>query len=382
VIVMDVLKWIGTAGAVVLLLLAIEFVYFVAVLAWSAERTRGLGYYGLPPEGRARYKAVLRLHAHLLRPVLWLTHRLSTFSYEKASIRHRDVTGPKGTCTADSFALGMSYEPQVDDVFVVTQMKCGTTWMQHVVYEVLMRGGGDLAESGRTLYGVSPWLEAVTSVPVEQAPLHGRERPARIIKTHFPASVCPFSTSSRYIYVARHPASCFASCVDFIGTNMGIMAPPLEVTEQWFCSEQMWWTPWTDHLSGWWQRSRAEANVLFVRFEDMKHDLEAVVIRVTAFLGLRPLGREELREVVRKCSFGYMQENRETFEMNPPHLLQTDAELFVRGSVQRHQDVPEEVRDRILAWCVNELEENDVDLEQIYPEVAATRSPMAPEVPN
>jgi hypothetical protein len=367
----DVVKWLAVAASAAALFVVLQFIYFVGVLAWSAERTRGLGYYGLRPEGRARYKAALRRHARLLRPMLWLIGRFSRFSYDQASIRHRDVAGPKGTCTGESFARAMSYQPRPEDVFVVTQMKCGTTWMQHIVYEVIQRGRGDIVASGRTLYGVSPWLEAVTGVPLDQAPLHGTERPARIIKTHLPAAVCPYSSAARYVYVARHPASCFASCADFIATNMGVMAPPLELTEQWFCSRAMWWSPWTDHVRGWWQRAQSEPNVLFVRFEDMKRDLPDAVRRVAAFLGVSSLNDDELGQIVRKCSFAYMQEHRDAFEMNPPHLLQTDAETFVRGTADRHRDVPDAMRRRILAWCAEDMQESGFDVEQIYPEVAA-----------
>jgi hypothetical protein len=368
-----VLKWLGLAGGALALFLVLQFIYLVGVLAWSADRTRGLAYYGLPRDGRARYRAALRRHARLLRPMLRLVGRFSKFSFDRASIRHADLTGPKGTCTVNSFVRGISYEAQPEDVFVVTQMKCGTTWMQHVVYEVVQCGRGDIVESGRTLYGVAPWLEAETSVPVDQAPLHGAQRPTRIIKTHLPASACPFSPLARYIYVVRHPVSCFASCADFIATNMGVMAPPLELTEQWFCSRAMWWTPWTDHVTGWWQRSQVEPNVLFVRFEDMKRDLAGIARRVADFLGVPPLSDTELDEVVRKCSFAYMQEHRDAFEMNPPHLLQTDAEMFLRGTVDRHRDVPEPMRRRILAWCGQDLAGSGFDVEQIYPEAAAPR---------
>src|SRR5262245_64544046 len=104
-----------------------------------------------------------------------------------------------------------------------------------------MRGRGDLADTGRTMYSVSPWLEAQKSVAVDAAPLHGTDKPRRIIKTHLPARLCPFREEARYIYVARHPVSCFASCVDFIATNVGAFAPPLSVIEEWYCSEQAMW---------------------------------------------------------------------------------------------------------------------------------------------
>lgn len=370
----DLLRLLLMIAGAGVLLLALQFVYFVAILSWSDTRTRGVSYYGLPRAGRARYKSSLRWHARLLRPLLWLLSRTSRFSYSHASIRHRDVAGPKGACSATSFAEGMAYEPKPEDVFVVTQMKCGTTWMQHLVYEVVQRGRGHIVESGGTLYAIAPWLEATTGVPIDQAPLHGTDRPARIVKTHFPADVCPFSTEARYIYVARHPVSCFASCVDFIATNMGRMAPPLELTEQWFCSREMWWSPWTHHVIGWWQRAQTEPNVLFLRFEDMKVDLPGIADRVTEFLGLLPLSDWERDEIVRKCSFAYMQEHQDAFEMNPPHLLQTEAAMFVRGSVDRHQDVPHEMRRRILAWCVEDLKRSGFRIEEIYPEVTAAET--------
>jgi hypothetical protein len=70
-------------------------------------------------------------------------------------------------------------------------MRSGTTWMQHIVYQVLHRGNGDLVETGRELYAVSPLLEGRRSVPIEQAPLLGAERPSQIIKTHLPAGSAP-----------------------------------------------------------------------------------------------------------------------------------------------------------------------------------------------
>jgi len=106
---------------------------------------------------------------------------------------------------------------------------------------------------------------------------------------------------------------------------------------------------------GWWSRAQAADNVLFVRFEDMKEDLSAIVRQVADFLGMTPLTDDEVAEVVRKTSFGYMQQHKGHFEMNPPHILQTDAELFVRGTADRHKDVPADVRARIAEWCATEL---------------------------
>jgi aryl sulfotransferase len=250
--------------------------------------------------------------------------------------------------------------------------------MQQVVYEVLHRGRGDLVSSGTALYAVSPWLEGRKSVPVEQAPLIGQDRPSRIIKTHFPAQLCPFDRNARYIYVARHPVSCFASCVDFVVTNVGALAPALSAFEEWYCSnELMWWGTWTQHVRGWWERAQNEQNVLYVYFEEMKRDLPGVVRKVAAFLGIAPLTDAEVGLITEKAGFDYMREHQDAFEMHPPHILQTNAALFVSGKADRHRDVPADVRQRILAWSAQELADSDFPLATAYPDAVKT-SPVAP----
>lgn len=358
--------WLGVVGGGLVVFFLGQLVYLSAVLVWEDQRTRGVGYYGLSPAERMRFRRRLRLHARLLYPILRLLGWFSTLKLDNASFRFRDVAGPKGTCSEESFRAGAEYVPRAEDVFVVTQMKCGTTWMQHVVYQVLRRGAGDLVETGTALYAVSPWLEALKSVPVAEAPEVGEERPARIIKTHFPVALCPWSPQARYIYVARHPVSCFASCRDFLAANTGAMAPDLETVREWYCSDHMWWGPWPDHVAGWWKRSEEQPQILFVTFEEMKADLPSVIGRVAAFLGVAPLTEGELADVGRKCSFAYMQEHSEAFEMHPPHILAIDAELFVSGRTERHRDVPEALGREIFDWAAQRLRELGASMDRFY----------------
>ncbi|HEY2384335.1 MAG TPA: sulfotransferase domain-containing protein [Terriglobia bacterium] len=342
----------------------IQVIHLSIVLKWSDDRTTGLNYYGLPAAGRDRFKRRLRFHAAILRPILWLNTRSGKLDFRKARIVYKGISAPTGSCSLETFAKAEAYLPRPEDVFVVTQMRCGTTWMQHIVYQVLYRGNGDLVETGRELYAVSPWLEGRRSVPIEQAPLLGIDRPSRLIKTHLPVRLCPFSPASRYIYVGRHPAACFASCIDFLATNLGAMTPGLPQFEEWFTSpDLMWWGTWTDHLNGWRDRARKEPNVLFVTFEEMQGEaqarqraasingLPAIIQRVAAFLDLPLLTGPELENAVYKTGFKYMQEHQDNFEMQPPHLFQPSAKLFVSGSGERRLDVPEEVRIRIEAWA-------------------------------
>ena len=373
---MHVFWWILGLLVAFIVLYVVEGIYLSAVLKWEDEQTVGLHYYGRPLEERRRFKRWLRRHAVLLSPILWLNGKLATFDFRRVRIVYKGVSAPAGSCSEESFAKAESYQAGRDDVFVVTQMKCGTTWMQHVVYEVLCRGNGTLVETGTAMYAVAPWLEGRKSVSVDEAPLLGTERPSRIIKTHLPATLCPYSREARYIYVARHPVSCFASCIDFVRTNVGVMAPAMPAFEEWYCSpDLMWWGTWTDHVKGWWSRSRDERNVLFVHFEEMKNNLPGIVRQVADFLGIAPLTEQELANVVTKCGFSYMQEHQDIFEMHPPHILQSNAELFVSGSAERHKDVPDEVRRRVSAWVVREMEGSGYPVGRMYPDVGAAEVP-------
>lgn len=326
----------------------IQLIHLAIVLVWTDAQTVGLNYYGLPPAGRERFKHRLRLQARLLAPILWLNRRTSTLDFRKARIVYRGISAPSESCSVQSFTAAEAYAPRPEDIFVVTQMRCGTTWMQHLIFQILHRGNGDLVETGRTLYAVSPWLEGRKSVPVDHAPLLGLERPSRIIKTHLPARLCPFGRDARYVYVERDPVSCFASCVDFIVTNAGAMSPPLAKFEEWFTSDDlMWWGTWKSHVKGWRERAQTEPNVLWVEFDELKNDLPGVARRVAASLGIQPLNPVEVANVVEKCSFAYMQKHQGNFEMHPPHIGQTNAALFVSGKTERLKDVPPDVRDRI-----------------------------------
>lgn len=178
----------------------------------------------------------------------------------------------------------------------------------------------------------------------------------RIVKTHLPSELCPFSDAAKYVYVARHAVSCFSSCVDFIRHDAGSFAPSIEACEEWFTSDDsMWWSTWPKHVSGWWQRRNQHGNVLFVRFEDMKQDLAGVAAEVAEFLNVRPLSASEMAQVVRKCSFQYMRDNEECFEMSPPHLLHRRGGQLVSGKTERRRDLPEDVRQRVAQWCRSRL---------------------------
>jgi hypothetical protein len=246
--------------------------------------------------------------------------------------------------------------------------------MQQLVYEVVNRGQGDLSDKGHGhLYAACPWIDAVNSVSVEDAPLVG-EKPARIIKTHLPTVLCPYSKEAKYIYVTRHPVSCFASIVDYNRTLLGPLTPDLGKLLEWYCSDRMYWLPWPAHVAGWWQWARQRENVLFIHFEEMIAEFDAVLDRVAIFLDYR-LTAAEKRRVTEKCSFQYMKDNEELFEMAPPNMFSVAGGRFMAsGKESRYTDVTPALRERILDYCRQALSGTDYPARQFYPDLACSQA--------
>src|SRR5690606_6399436 len=101
------------------------------------------------------------------------------------------------------FASGLRYRPQSSDIFVSTYPKCGTTWMQYIVYLIVNEGRA--MPPGRNIGDVFPHLEETGAEAVETLP------EPRLIKTHLQFSMVPFDPATKYIYVARNPFDCAVS---------------------------------------------------------------------------------------------------------------------------------------------------------------------------
>lgn len=177
------------------------------------------------------------------------------------------------------FRSARDYEPEAGDIFVATYPKCGTTWVQYIVY-MLVHRGRELAETER-LDAVFPHLEEVGRRTVEAL------KSPRLIKTHWPVSLTPMAEAARYIVVARNPFDCavsfyhhtrgFPQHYDFAD---GSFAAFFEC----FIAGEVDSDDYFDHLLGWLEQARRK-NVLWLTYEDLRADTRAGVVRIGRFLG-------------------------------------------------------------------------------------------------
>jgi len=223
---------------------------------------------------------------------------------------------------------GMRYAPAAGDIFVCTYPKCGTTWMQYIVY-LLTRDARPLSAE-ETLGAVFPHLEEVGSERIAALP------EPRLVKTHLPRERTPWSGHARYIHVARNPFDCavsfyhhtrgFPQHYDFAA---GTFAEFFEC----FIRGEVDFGGYFDHLLSWYSLAGA-ANVLFVTYEAMKTDTRGAVQAVAAFLGGAALrtarDRGKLEALLAAASFVNMRRDQKRWSSKRPDGM---PEFVRRGEV-------------------------------------------------
>ena len=74
---MSALAWVGVVVGTLVVLFVLQMIHLSIVLAWSDQKTRGLGYFGLSADERDRFRTKLRNQARLLFPILRVIGRPS-----------------------------------------------------------------------------------------------------------------------------------------------------------------------------------------------------------------------------------------------------------------------------------------------------------------
>ncbi|CAN7993389.1 unnamed protein product, partial [Ixodes pacificus] len=173
-------------------------------------------------------------------------------------------------------ALG--YKPVPEDVFIVSYQKCGTTWMQHIVYNIF--NGRSPPTNPMDASREMPFLELQGPEIVKEMPRPGA------IKTHMPFGSQPYSVHAKYIYICRNPYDC---CVSFFYHTKGFAAfqfqdGTFDEFFELFLNGKPDFSDYFEHLLSWYEH-RHDPNVLFLTYEDLKKDTRAWVLKIADFLG-------------------------------------------------------------------------------------------------
>ncbi len=214
--------------------------------------------------------------------------------------------------THDPWLLA-NFRPRSTDILITTAPKAGTTWMQQILYQIIS-GGDDGFES---IFDVVPWLECPRKNKSREETLQEYDAMGdpRVFKTHCTYEQTPGNDRVRIILTSRDPRDCCISFYHHImdmteeGRAMAGVTAPATFDE--YFTKWMAFGSWFRNVRSWWPH-RDDPNVLWLRYEDMKEDLEMTLDRILDFLGheLTPTQRERVLE---HSSFAWMKKNAGRF---------------------------------------------------------------------
>ena len=252
-----------------------------------------------------------------------------------------------------------NFQPRSTDVLITTAPKAGTTWMQQILHQ--LRTGGDTTFS--SIDKVVPWLEIQRDGKSWQEILqHFESLPEpRLFKTHCTAEQTPGVGVAKIILSSRDPRDC---CVSFYHHIMN-MTDEARARKKIPCPAsfnehvELWleFAAWYRNVKSWWPYYN-HPKVLWLRYQDMKQDIEASIDQIIAFLDW-PVSREEKQKVIEYSSFDWMKKHDEKFSSQGPSKMQVfKAGKFIRqGKVGKYRDLmTEEQEQRILSKTKDLLE--------------------------
>ncbi|XP_077524207.1 sulfotransferase 1E1-like [Amblyomma americanum] len=173
--------------------------------------------------------------------------------------------------------MGMRYKPRPGEILLVSFPKCGTTWTQHIVCNILTRAQPPSEDGGFDL--MTQFLDLTGGTSKEAVARNG---PA---VSHLPPVALRPVAHAKYIYVARNPYDVAVSYYHFLkGLTPKTIDVSFERYIRLFISGKLLYGDYLDHLLPWYQW-RNDSNVLLITYEDLKANFKEQVLKIADFLG-------------------------------------------------------------------------------------------------
>ncbi|MCY1019025.1 sulfotransferase domain-containing protein [Pyxidicoccus sp. MSG2] len=225
------------------------------------------------------------------------------------------------------------FRPRPDDIFIATFPKSGTTWMQMILVQLLSSGDAEFDH----ILQKSPYLEEL--IRHENFGYMEKMPSPRMFKTHLPYKELRPSKDSRIIFVTRDARDTFVSCYHHY-EMLRRFRSPFDRFMKGMVSGRGFFGSWFGYMRSW-MPHRNDANVLWIRYEDLSADLEGQVRRIAAFLKVS-VPEERMADLLRKCSFEYMKQHNHKFDFRMG-LYEENPGTFIRqGGTKSRQPIREE----------------------------------------
>ncbi|KAI9553518.1 hypothetical protein GHT06_021436 [Daphnia sinensis] len=308
------------------------------------------------------------------------------------SVPHRYVTTPEFAKNAEDI---YNLAPRPDDIYVSTFPKCGTTWVQELVWMVVNQC--DFEKSKKEQLSIrSPFLEKANSPLVDKIMellcywnLMDWLRPfirkaislvlgdclrdleqidqmagPRVIKSHLPLYLLNPSVlnTSKVVYVARNPKDVIVSYYHYHRLlEFHHYTGNLEAFADYFMTDRVYSAPFFPHLLDAWNK-RHHPNLHFVFYEDLKRNLRGEIEKIAKFLG-KTLTEDQLVKLTEHLRFDNFAKNETVnCEIGKEIGLMNNSGHFIRkgktGDWKNH--FSPELNERIDKWMQANLEGTDL----------------------
>ena len=232
-----------------------------------------------------------------------------------------------------------------DDIVIATYAKSGTTWTQQIVAQMMFNGDPDLAVAE-----MSPWLDLRVPPKQVKLPMVAAQTHRRMLKTHLPVDALVYSPKAKYLYLARdgrdvvwsmynHHVNANQLWYQALNDTPGRVGPPIEPPP---ADIRQYWRDWMDqdghpfwpfweNIRTWWQL-RGLPNILFVHFNNLKHDMPGEMRRIARFLDIS-VDDARWPSVLEYCSFDWMKQNATKSVPLGGAFWDAGAEVFINKGV-------------------------------------------------
>jgi aryl sulfotransferase len=240
------------------------------------------------------------------------------------------------------------FKHRAGDIFICTPAKCGTTWTQTIVTNLIFPNGDFPAP----VMELSPWIEMKMRPADEMHAALEAQTHRRVMKSHTPADGIPWFDDARYVFVCRDGRDAFMSMVNHMDRMIFTDAlneqaikdgiPPMPNFEGDVHAFFEHWLGSSDEqffklANSYWER-KDQSNLLLVHFNDLKKDLGGQMRRIAGFLDIE-IPQAIWPDVISRCMFENMRENEAMVgDMSFGFKGGTKGFLF-KGSNGRWRDV-------------------------------------------
>ncbi|XP_054810851.1 cytosolic sulfotransferase 15-like [Prosopis cineraria] len=214
------------------------------------------------------------------------------------------------------------FQAKESDIIIASLPKSGTTWLKALTFAIVNRNRFSPSQHNHPLlisnsHDLVPFFE-FNHYGNNQIPNLSALPEPRLFGTHIPFHSLPDSavkSKCKIIYICRNPFDHFVSFWLFINKVIPPSLPKLsseEAFERYSKGINEFGSFWTHMLSYWRESKVMPGKDLFLKYEDLKGDINFFSKRVADFLGF-PFSPEEesngiIESIIELCSFEKMKE--------------------------------------------------------------------------